>query len=55
MQLKDVAASLFELWNLMDTTKEEQVKFSRINFIVGSAESDIVEPGALSLDVIQQV
>ncbi|XP_027096442.1 65-kDa microtubule-associated protein 6-like [Coffea arabica] len=54
-KLKDVAASLFELWNLMDTTKEEQVKFSRINFILGSAESDIVEPGALSLDVIQQI
>lgn len=54
-KLKDVAASLFELWNLMDTTKEEQVKFSRINFILGSAESDIVEPGALSLDVIEQI
>ncbi|XP_027152910.1 65-kDa microtubule-associated protein 6-like [Coffea eugenioides] len=54
-KLKDVAASLFELWNLMDATKEEQVKFSRINFILGSAESDIVEPGALSLDVIQQI
>lgn len=54
-KLKDVAASLFELWNLMDTTKEEQVKFSGINFILGSAESAIVEPGALALDVIQQI
>ncbi|KAL3502126.1 hypothetical protein ACH5RR_036575 [Cinchona calisaya] len=54
-KLKDVAASLFELWNLMDTTKGEQVKFSRTTVILGSAESDIAEPGALSLDVIQQI
>ncbi|CAI9096887.1 OLC1v1033133C1 [Oldenlandia corymbosa var. corymbosa] len=54
-KLKDVAASLFELWSLMDTTKQEQVTFSGITLIVNSAESDIVEPGALSLDVIQQI
>lgn len=55
LQLKDVAGSLFELWNLMDTPKEEKVCFLRITSILGSSESEIVQPGALSVEVIEQV
>lgn len=55
MQLKDVAGSLFELWNLMDTTREERRKLSRIISFLDISESKLVEPGALTLEVIQQV
>ncbi|KAL0302732.1 UNVERIFIED_CONTAM: microtubule-associated protein 6 [Sesamum angustifolium] len=54
-KLKDVAGSLFELWNLMDTPKEDRVCFLRITSVLGSSESEIVQPGALSLEVIEQV
>lgn len=54
-KLKDVAGSLFELWNLMDTTREERRKLSRIISFLDISESKLVEPGALTLEVIQQV
>jgi protein regulator of cytokinesis 1 len=53
-KLKDVAASLFELWNLMESNKDEKVNFPWINSIVNLAESDISDPGALSMEIIQQ-
>lgn len=55
MQLKDVMGSLFELWSLMDTTREERRKLSRIISVLDISESKVVEPGALTLEVIQQV
>ncbi|CAN4090436.1 unnamed protein product [Withania somnifera] len=54
-KLKDVAGSLFELWTLMDTTREERRKLSRIISFLDISESKVVEPGALALEVIQQV
>ncbi|XP_015073721.1 65-kDa microtubule-associated protein 6 [Solanum pennellii] len=54
-KLKDVAGSLFELWKLMDTTREERCKLSRIISFLDISESKVVEPGALTLEVIQQV
>ncbi|KAJ8564806.1 hypothetical protein K7X08_001266 [Anisodus acutangulus] len=54
-KLKDVAGSLFDLWNLMDTTREERRKLSRIISVLDTSESKAVEPGALTLEVIQQV
>lgn len=53
-KLKDVAASLCELWNLMDSTREDKAKFTRIISVVNSAELDILDPGSLSLEIIQQ-
>ncbi|KAL6190402.1 hypothetical protein ACLB2K_036800 [Fragaria x ananassa] len=53
-KLKDVVASLFELWNLMDSSKEEMNRFSRITYILGNAEPEITHPGLLSADVIEQ-
>lgn len=55
MQLKDIVASLFELWNLMDSSKEEMSKFSRITYILGNSEPEITQPGFLSTDIIEQV
>ncbi|KAL9401635.1 hypothetical protein Peur_005484 [Populus x canadensis] len=53
-KLKDVAASLFELWNLMDSPTEEKNKFSRLTSVLGFAESEIIEPGVLSAEIIEQ-
>jgi len=55
MQLKDVVANLFELWNLMDTSKEERNSFLRKNSIVTTSESEITERGALSTEIIEKV
>ncbi|MCD7452935.1 hypothetical protein HAX54_018762 [Datura stramonium] len=54
-KLKDVAGLLFELWTLMDTTREEKSKLSKITSVLRLSESEVTEPGALSLEVIQQV
>ncbi|PHU17373.1 65-kDa microtubule-associated protein 6 [Capsicum chinense] len=54
-KLKDVMGSLFELWSLMDTTREERRKLSRIISVLDISESKVVEPGALTLEVIQQL
>ncbi|XP_008220951.1 PREDICTED: 65-kDa microtubule-associated protein 6-like [Prunus mume] len=53
-KLKDIVASLLELWNLMDSSREERSKFSRITLILGNSEPEIAEPGFLSTDVIEQ-
>lgn len=53
--MKDIVGSLFELWNLMDSPNEERNKFSRIASVLGSSESEIVEPGILSTEIIDQV
>ncbi|KAM3281454.1 65-kDa microtubule-associated protein 6 [Capsicum chacoense] len=54
-KLKDVTGSLFELWSLMDTTREERRKLPRIISVLDISESKVVEPGALTLEVIQQL
>lgn len=53
-KLKDIAASLFELWQMMDSTREEKSYFSRITSVTRLSEAEIVEPAALSLEIIQQ-
>ncbi|KAA8532413.1 hypothetical protein F0562_032449 [Nyssa sinensis] len=53
-KLKDIVATLFELWNLMDSPKEDMSNFSKITLIIGSSESEIVEPGALSMEILEQ-
>lgn len=53
-KVKDIVASLFELWNLMDSSNEERSHFSRITSILRSSESDITEPGVLSMEIIEQ-
>ncbi|XP_058724174.1 65-kDa microtubule-associated protein 6-like isoform X2 [Vicia villosa] len=53
-KLKDIVTDLFELWNLMDTSKEERNTFLRITSIVASSPSEITERGGLSTDVIEK-
>ena len=55
MQLKDVMAKLFELWNLMDSSKEERNCFMKITSIVETSESEITERGVLSTEMIEKV
>ncbi|KAF1869679.1 hypothetical protein Lal_00017254 [Lupinus albus] len=52
--LRDVVAKLFELWNLMDSSKEERNRFMRITSILGSSESKITERGVLSTENIEK-
>lgn len=39
----------------MDSTREEKSYFLRITSVIRLPEAEIIEPNALSLDVIQQV
>lgn len=54
LKLKDIVASLFELWNLMDSPKEEKNNFLRITSILGSSDTELIELGVLSKDTIEQ-
>ncbi|RZC00589.1 65-kDa microtubule-associated protein 6 [Glycine soja] len=53
-QLKDVVAKLFEVWNLMDSSKEERNCFMKITSIVEASESEITERGILSIEMIEK-
>lgn len=54
MKVKDIVASLFELWNLMDSPKEEKNCFSRITSVLKFSETEMTEPGVLSTEIIEQ-
>lgn len=54
-QLKDIVASLSELWNLMDSSREEKNNFSRIAAVLGASEYEITGQGFLSMEIIEQV
>ncbi|XP_073125534.1 65-kDa microtubule-associated protein 3-like isoform X2 [Henckelia pumila] len=54
-QLQDLATSLLELWNLMDTPVEEQQTFQKATCNVASSEDEITEPDMLSTDFITYV
>ncbi|XP_022146451.1 65-kDa microtubule-associated protein 6 [Momordica charantia] len=53
-KLKDIVTSLFELWNLMDSSHDEKRKFSRITSIMHAPEVEVTEPGLLSAETIEQ-
>ncbi|KAL3837914.1 hypothetical protein ACJIZ3_022505 [Penstemon smallii] len=54
-QLQDLAASLLELWNLMDTPTEEQQIFQKVACNIAASEDEITEPDMLSADYINHV
>lgn len=54
-QLQDLASSLLELWNLMDTPIEEQQIFQKVTCNIAASEDEITEPGMLSADFIDYV
>lgn len=53
-KVKDIVGSLHELWNLMDSPKQERNKFARVSSILKLSETEIREPDILSLQIIEQ-
>ncbi|XP_010545152.1 PREDICTED: 65-kDa microtubule-associated protein 4 [Tarenaya hassleriana] len=54
-KLQDLAVSLLELWNLLDTPVEEQMMFNHFTRTIASSESEITESGVLSVTSIKRV
>ncbi|KAF8044289.1 hypothetical protein BT93_A2316 [Corymbia citriodora subsp. variegata] len=54
-RLQDLATSMLELWNLMDTPIEEQQMFQNITSNIAASEQEITEPKMLSEDIINFV
>ncbi|KAK8983999.1 hypothetical protein V6N11_009776 [Hibiscus sabdariffa] len=54
-RLQDLATTMLELWNLMDTPIEEQQKFQDVTCNVAASEDEITEPNSLSEDFINYV
>ncbi|KAL3521451.1 hypothetical protein ACH5RR_019600 [Cinchona calisaya] len=54
-RLQDLATSLLELWNLMDTPLEEQQTFQSVTANIAASEDEITEPNMLSIDFIKYV
>ncbi|GKV13434.1 hypothetical protein SLEP1_g24439 [Rubroshorea leprosula] len=53
-KMKNIVASLFELWNLMDSSQEEKIPFSRVISILRLSEPEVTEQGVLSTEMIEQ-
>ncbi|XP_004308160.1 PREDICTED: 65-kDa microtubule-associated protein 3 [Fragaria vesca subsp. vesca] len=53
--LQDLATTMLELWNLMDTPIEEQQMFQNITCNIAASEHEITEPDTLSVDFINYV
>lgn len=54
LKLKNIGASLLELWKLMDTPKEDKSDFLRIISFLGTSELEVTEPDVLSTEMIEQ-
>lgn len=55
MQLQDLATTMLELWNLMDTPIEEQQEYQHITCNIAASEHEITEANSLSEDFIKYV
>ncbi|KAJ0538774.1 putative microtubule-associated protein, MAP65/Ase1/PRC1 [Helianthus annuus] len=54
-RLQNLARSLLELWNLMDTPVEEQQMFQSVTCNIAATEQEITEPNLLSVEFINYV
>eukprot|EP00268_Persea_americana_P059422 TRINITY_DN7288_c0_g1_i15.p1 TRINITY_DN7288_c0_g1~~TRINITY_DN7288_c0_g1_i15.p1 ORF type:complete len:362 (+),score=96.82 TRINITY_DN7288_c0_g1_i15:913-1998(+) len=54
-KLQDLATTMLELWNLMDTPLEEQQMFQNVTCNIAASEHEMKEPGTLSADFINYV
>ncbi|XP_020571658.1 LOW QUALITY PROTEIN: 65-kDa microtubule-associated protein 3-like [Phalaenopsis equestris] len=54
-QLQDLATTMLELWNLMDTPIEEQQLFQNVTCLVAASENELTEPNTLSADFLNYV
>lgn len=53
-KLQMLAAQLTDLWNLMDTSPEERNLFRHITSNISATIDEVIVPGALALDIIEQ-
>ncbi|PIA38213.1 hypothetical protein AQUCO_02800110v1 [Aquilegia coerulea] len=53
-KLQELASQLTDLWNLMDTPKEEQNLFDHVTCNISASVDEVTAPGALALDLIEQ-
>lgn len=53
-KLQGLAAKLIDLWDLMDAPMEERTLFSHVTCSISSVVDDVIAPGALALDKIEQ-
>ncbi|KAJ7975576.1 65-kDa microtubule-associated-like protein [Quillaja saponaria] len=54
-KLQDLASTMLELWNLMDTPIEEQQMFQNVTCNIAASEHEVTEPNTLSVDFINYV
>ncbi|KAJ8506185.1 hypothetical protein OPV22_007071 [Ensete ventricosum] len=54
-KLQDLASTMLELWNLMDTPIEEQRLFQNVTSNIAASEQEITEANTLSLDFLNFV
>ncbi|KAK7278364.1 hypothetical protein RJT34_23392 [Clitoria ternatea] len=54
-KLQDLATTMLELWNLMDTPIEEQQMFQNVTCNIAASEHEVTEPNTLSIDFINCV
>ncbi|GLJ25641.1 hypothetical protein SUGI_0491190 [Cryptomeria japonica] len=54
-KLQDLATTMLELWNLMDTPVEEQQIFQSVTCNIAASEDEICSPNSLSEEFIENV
>ncbi|CAL9117747.1 unnamed protein product [Musa textilis] len=54
-KLQETMDSLFELWKLMDSSREERERFEKLAHILESPEDEITHSGLLSHETIEQI
>ncbi|XP_047264499.1 65-kDa microtubule-associated protein 9-like [Capsicum annuum] len=55
LRLQDIATTLIELWNLMDTPADEQQKFHDFTRHIAASENEINEHNVQSADSLQHL
>lgn len=55
MKLQELATQLIDLWNLMDTAEDERRLYDHVTRDISSSVDEVTAPGALALDLIEQV
>ncbi|KAG6618182.1 65-kDa microtubule-associated protein 5-like [Carya illinoinensis] len=53
-KLQDLGRTLVELWNLMETSLDEQKRFEHVTSLISSSVDEVLRQGCLALDVIEK-
>ncbi|GFP93936.1 65-kda microtubule-associated protein 5 [Phtheirospermum japonicum] len=54
LKVQDLGRTLVELWSLLDMPLDEQRKFDHVTRLITSNADEILGPGSLSIDIIEQ-